>query len=412
MTRGKEAFVPMTSISLPAAGRRPIARRQRQWPRRTLVLLSAAVTAVTLLFIIGRAVLTPRPAGPKTGDGVVVFMTAFSVPKHVTITPAHVTPVRMPAADVPAGAITDPADFAGKVARETIPRYTILTAQHLVAATEVRGVAVQLPDGSQAVTILVPEVEAAAGQIVVGNRVNVLATFAQPSPITVWAAREAEVLQVARVDLPVPEQGRAGAPLARSAIGAAADAQPKVLALTLRARPDEVPTLLLGLHVGRLAVAILPAKGDAVASTSGASLAAIARALIPEERKADSNEPRSGFAQATLQPIRVAPAPTVPVLPPVPQAPARVKPPGPPAPPDRSEPTKPAAPEVQLVKIEVIRGADVRLEAVTADGQPPSDASVRTRATTKTQEPPVVVPSPPPLSPPEQPSQQSTGGGS
>lgn len=374
-----------------------------------LVLLSAAVTAVTLLFIIGRAVLTPRPADPRAGDGAVVFMTAFSVPKHVMITPAHVTPVRVPAAEAPASAITDPAEFAGKVARETIPRYTILTAEHLVAATEVRGVAVQLPDGSQAVTILVPEVEAAAGQIVPGNRVNVLATFAQPSPITVWAARSAEVLQVARVNLPIPEQGRAGAPLGRTAAGAA-EAQPRVLALTLRAQPDEVPTLLLGLHVGRLAVAVLPAKGDAVATTSGASLAAIARALIPEEKKADSDEPRSGATPATPQPIRVAPVPTVPVLAPVPQAPVSARPPAPPAV-HRSEPVKPAVPEPQLAKIEVIRGSDVRLEAVTASGQPPADASVRTRATTRTQQAPVVVPPPPPSPPPEQSPQQSPGGG-
>lgn len=379
----------------PAAGRRSRLQRQAPLPRRTLILVSSVFTALTVLFLVGRALFTGPPVPPQT-DGAPVFMTVASVPKHVPITPAHVTVVRIPATEVPANAITDPADLAGMVAKEVIPARVVLTTRHVVRAIDVQGIAVRLPDGYHAVTIIVPEIEAVGGAVVPGNRINVLATFAQPTPVTVWAAKDAEVLQAARIALPAATDPRAGGVPVRQAASADDPTVPRALALTLKVSPDQVPTLLLGLHVGKLAIVVLPQGAMLSTVEGGVSLAALVKKIAPDfqqgARDAPVTEYRAPARQA--QETRIPVLPAIPAaLPPTAQRPASSPTPTPP-PAAGTEPVE----QIRLTRVEVIRGADVRVELVPPAGRSPHEISAYTRG--NRQQRPAPVPSPTPVPPP------------
>ncbi len=358
---------------IPAIGNR---RRAPLISPRTLVLASGAATLLLLLLVSARALLVPHhhpPATPTTA----VFVTTTSVPAHMPITPEVARPVPMRLLEIPKHAVTSPMEFAGMVTKEVIPPQTVITRDHLMPVAEAEGLARQLPDGSDAVTILLPEIE--AGRVVAGDTIDVLATFAQAaagqtrqSPITVWAATNARVLAVTPIKVPAPPAGPGG-----QARGDP-NAQIPTVALTLQADPAEVPTLMLGYHTGRLAIAVLPQNGTATVPDTGVSLAAIAARLIPAPEK------------PATEPTHTQPAP-----------PRVIQMPVIPTPPPQSAAPRPAAPthggEPPLHRVEVILGSTVRLELVPLDGQGPSEQSVRSRSErTQPGSGPQFVPMPPP----------------
>ena len=350
----------------PARRRLP---RSSPLPPRTLLIVGAVVTVLTLFFLAAGSL---RRAAPQ---GEVVFVTTVPIPAQAPIVPQAVRPQMVPKDRVPNDAVRSPQQLADKASREPIPAGEVLTEGMLIPVEEALGIASLLREGMQAFTVVLPEVDAAMGRVVVGNRVDVLATFQQPAPATRVVAREALVIGVQQVEVQLPpQQGGAGQRGGQEAA--------RLLAVTLAVPADVVPQLVLGQHAGRLALAVYPAKGAAEASGSdGVSIPMLVQGLLPKEQRGEGGGQRG----TSPTPVYAPPSPRL-VPPPPPPQPVTLVPEKPterPAekPKEEAEPTKQAPPLPPQSTVEVIRGGQVRVEVVPVGDAPstPEGAASRTR---------------------------------
>jgi len=331
-------------------------------PTRALIVAGAALTALTVAFFVFGSLRATRP------QGEIVLVTVAPIPERAPIVPQAVRPQMLPAARVPKDAVRTPQQLVGKVTRKPIPAGEVLTEEALMPVEEAMGVASGLSEGMQAFTVVLPATDAVMGRIVPGNRVDVLATFQQPAPATRVLARDVKVLDVREIELALPQQGG----------GASGQQSAKALAITLEVPQGAVPSVVLGQHAGRLALAVYPAGGSGVAgSVDGASIPLLVRELLPKEQQGEGESRRSAPPAPAYAPPPPRPVPP----PPLPQpAPAVSKPAEEPKEEKPSPPPQAPPPPPQRT-VEVIRGAQVRVEVVPVGDAPgtPESAGSRTR---------------------------------
>jgi len=331
------------------------------------------VTALSLAVLLA---VSSRSPGPPPQSGRIVFVSAAPIPAGAPIVPQAVRMQALPPERVPAGAVSTPDRLAGRAAKRPIPAGEVITEDMLVPVEEALGVAALLPDGLQAFTVVLPQVDAVMGRIARGNRVDVLATFQQPAPATKVLARNVGVIDVQTIEVQAPPTTSPGGPQPQQTV--------KALAVTLAVPPDSIPGIVLGQHAGRLALVVYPARAPeetaAGGSVDGASIPALVQALMPAEKKQESREPAPA-ARAAYTPPPPPPAPTLQVPPLPSQAVER------PAPAPGTKPEQKPAPARQEKKtgpagrrVEVIRGSQVRVEVVPGRDEQPSEESAATRS--------------------------------
>lgn len=382
-------------------------------PTRTLIIAGAVITILTVLFVGSKALRNSRPSGQ------VVLVAVTAIPARAPIVPQVVRPQMIPSERVPKDAVRSPEQVMGKVTKQPILAGEVLTESVLMSIEEAMGIASALSDGMQAFTIVLPVVDAVMGRIVPGNRVDVLGTFQQPAPATRVLARDVRIVDVQEVEFPLPH-GSQGEALAGGTSQQGQTA--KALAITLAVPREAVPSLVLGQHSGRLALAVYPAKGESLpGGVDGVSIPVLVQELLPKDG-AGGSSPRPN----SMTPSATPPPPPPQIQLPPPPTPARPSSPVTPAPrgdaADKEpvpgkQPGKEKLPVVQHA-VEVIRGGQVKVEVVPIGDAAPTEESARSRsrqesvplASSASAPPSGAVPGyPPELLPVPTPEQQRSG---
>ena len=355
--------------------------RQSRLPVRTLLIAGGLLTGLTLLLLRAGP---QQPAARQ--EGQLVFVSAAPIPARVPVVPEAVRMTRLPQERVPQDAVTDPREFAGRLTKAPIPPGEVIRKSMLGPPEEVLGISGALSPGLQAVSLVVQHFDALMGRVLPGDRVDVFATFPQPSPATLLLARGALVLSVDPVEVAGQQQGRqAGQRQADPRLPGQAQPQQQrqqvAVVLTVAVPPEEVAQVALGAHAGRVIVAMHPRRGQdqlAMEGVRGASMLSLVQEVLPKP------SPPPGLLP---KPPAPPPAPVLAAKPPSQQprpapVPALIVPSPQPA------PQKDA--EDRLVAVEVWRGAQGATERVPRDSLQATPREDRRRQVTRGQPVPLV----------------------
>lgn len=172
--------------------------------RANVLVLAGGVLALAGLvaLVVGRGA---GDDGPPARVGVVVARDALSPGEAADdlVAAGRVAVEQRPVDDVPAGAVRTTDALAGQIVAATVAEGEALSGASLRPAV-LRGAAIDIPDGLQAVAVTVPFTSGVAGYAGPGDRVNLYATVppgaqgAPVSPLTGLLLTDVEVLDVSQ----------------------------------------------------------------------------------------------------------------------------------------------------------------------------------------------------------------------
>ena len=146
--------------------------------KNKLILLLAVVFGCVAAFGAFKYIQTVEATYQLSGNFTQVATAKQTIPGRATIQGAMLEFVEMPVEYVMAGAVLDPADAVGKLARSDIYPGEQLLAQKLMDREDQRGgLSVKVEEGKRAVSIPVGQVSSLHGLLEVNDRVDVLVTF-------------------------------------------------------------------------------------------------------------------------------------------------------------------------------------------------------------------------------------------
>jgi pilus assembly protein CpaB len=185
-----------------------------------------------------------QPAEASTGTPVVVA--ALDVPFGAKIEGSHLRTVEWPAGNLPEGALTDPAEVEGKIAKQAfLPGEVILKgriAEHLGGST----LSAIVEPNKRAITVRVNDVIGVAGFLLPGNHVDILASRKDGKNVTTRTVLED--IKVLAVDQTAsPEK----------------DKPVVVRAVTLEMTPEEAEILVKSTEEGTLQLTLRNPMDDA-----------------------------------------------------------------------------------------------------------------------------------------------------
>lgn len=121
------------------------------------------------------------------------------------VTADDVTMADWPSNDPVAGAFTKTQDVMGRALLYPVDKGQPLTEMVLSAPGAGIGLAAHIPDGMRAIALRSDDVVGVAGFLLPGTRVDVLATYRTPEPITVTVLQNVEVLAAGQKTQPDPD---------------------------------------------------------------------------------------------------------------------------------------------------------------------------------------------------------------
>lgn len=229
----------------------------RRWSSSSKLFAVLAVAAgVAAYLVVDGYARRVAALAPGLGDPVEVAVAVRDLPRGTTLDPTLLRTVTYPGAFAPPGAVADGERATGRVLLAALAEGEAVTQTRLGPA-RAGPVAALVPEGIRAVvvaTALPP------GTVRAGDRVDVLATFAQGQPYTETVASEVEILGVVGLGTLAP-------PGADAPEHGAEEAVTLVLAVT----PDLAERLAYARAFADLSVAIvgpseaLPAGTEVVA---------------------------------------------------------------------------------------------------------------------------------------------------
>ncbi len=132
-------------------------------------------TSAALFFLIGRPQQAAHAAAPPQEPVVLVKQ---SVPAGSRVSADAISPELRPAAYVPAGALAEPGQAIGRIAREDlVAGEVVLDGMLYPPGQDAASTVLPVPDGMRAVTVAVDEVVGVAGFVMPGSRVDVIGTM-------------------------------------------------------------------------------------------------------------------------------------------------------------------------------------------------------------------------------------------
>lgn len=368
--------------------RRRSLRRPPLLPVRQLVLGGLALTA---LLLVAALVGSTGSGGRQQQARVVVASVPIS--QGTRVSPDMVAVVSVPASRVPPGAFSSPQEVVGRTAaRPLIPGEPLTESAFAGDRGPGQGApgGTDFPAGMQAVSVVVQEHDAVMGRVQRGDRVDILATFYQPAPVTRVLVRAAPVLAVSQVEM----DGQAS----RSQQPGGSPARQKIVVLTVLVPSELVPDVVLGQHAGRVAVSVRPSSdswptsGTGPGEKSGVSVQELTSGHLPQPQGGPASQVLSPVAAPVRSDGALAPRRTDVAVPPVPSLPpaqTREQPErGGASPSSAWVVSAPDRPDRALsdgsgqasVSVEVIRGVSVSLEQVPHHDAMPNAGSVASRS--------------------------------
>ena len=164
---------------------------RRRPPRSTVLFLVAAVICALGAFSVMRGYAARLEAlRPAAGPVVPILVSADEVERGATLAADDVEVVGLPEAVVPVGALREPTDVIGRIALTSFAPGEAVTLTRLVGG-DGGTLAALVPPGLRAVPI---EVSTVPDGLVVGDRIDVMATYGEGRMYAETVGRELELL--------------------------------------------------------------------------------------------------------------------------------------------------------------------------------------------------------------------------
>ena len=222
---------------------------RRRWSRGSRAFLALAIVLGGASFLLIRGYSARVEAlAPALGPTVPVVTAARDLVRGTTLTEQMLKAVDVPSAYAPPGALRLVQDAVGRTVVSDVAAGETITRTR-VGSEHSGPIASQVPAGMRAVTVPV----AAGGQVVVGDHVDVLATFGGGQPHTETTASGLEVIATAST-------GDGASQL--SADGAASDGT-----ITVLATPSEAESLAYASAFATVSVSVVGAD-EAIGSST------------------------------------------------------------------------------------------------------------------------------------------------
>jgi pilus assembly protein CpaB len=258
-----------------------------------------AVTLASLVLACGISMLfwhiSSANSGPRMKTRDVVVATA-ELPVGARIRAGDVRVVAVPQDVAPDQGLSQVAEAKDRVVTSVILRNEPVAPSRLAPPGSAPGLAPMIPPGFRAVSVRVNDVIGVAGFIQPGMRVDVLATgrlAGSEDSVTRTVLQNVVVLSAGQVLQPEPK-------------GQVINAQ----VVTLQVRPEEAEILTLTSGEGRIQLVLRNSSDNAMATTSGAHLAAIYRSDdVPAARHAAKSPAVAAPPKPRTEPEAVAAAP-------------------------------------------------------------------------------------------------------
>jgi len=251
------------------------------WSLTLAVLLGLAAVWVALHW------LRSQPAAAI--KQIVVMASDISLGQRIA--PEMVRLADWPAANVPAGAFTDPAKLAGRVARANMLRGEPLSEARLAPSGTLGGLSALIAEGRRAITVRVNDVVGVAGFALPGNFVDILVHTKDDSTERTNAPDISKIVLERILVLAVAQEVNRD------------ETKPRVVnAVTLEVTPAQAEALDLARSVGTLSLVLRNQIDPAPAATGGATK----RSLLA---LADTPPAAPPKAAAAPRPVRPAAPP-------------------------------------------------------------------------------------------------------
>ncbi len=186
-----------------------------------------------------------------------VVVAQTQIPSHAKITPAMVTITTMPPELIVPDALREVKGIEGKVARHAIQPHEQILKSDLMTENEIPSLAQHVPEGKRAIAIAANEVTAVGSVIKPGDRVDILATYRDPT------AKE-ETTQMILQNVPVLAVNRGQTD--------PATAEGAKTSMTLAVAPEETERLTAADRAGVLRVSLRSPTDTTVIKSPGVTV--------------------------------------------------------------------------------------------------------------------------------------------
>ena len=219
------------------------------------------IIGVALLLALGAVVLAAKWMGEQGAAGTRVVVAAADIGQGSRLVAANLQLVDWPSGALPAGAILDPKQLEGRVARADIARGEPVLESRLAPPGTLGGLSAVVAPGQRAMTVRVNDVVGVAGFALPGNYVDILVNLTQPA--SDFGGRDSSISKIVLERILV---------LAVAQDSVVDDSKPRVVnAVTLQLAPDQVEKLDLARSIGSLSLVLRNQIDPQPAATSGAT---------------------------------------------------------------------------------------------------------------------------------------------
>lgn len=284
--------------------------------RLLLLALVLATLSAGLVYVTISRNSKESPGGTisdSAGATVPVVVAKGTVPARSIIRADQLEVRSYPAALVPQGAVSDPADLVGKAARVSLqPGEQFLDSKvvDLKPGERPEALSAVIPEGMRAMSIAVSQVVSAGGLILPGDYVDIIGSFSVKvgnEEVPDWFARtileNAQVLAVGQTIAAVPLAGEP-TPVGTPAAGGKTEqtktsSSSEATTMTLLVTPEQAAWLFLAERKGTLR-AIVRSYGDGTVKTAN---------IIPPTAAGSAGQPGYIYQSQFIPPGMPLPAP-------------------------------------------------------------------------------------------------------
>jgi pilus assembly protein CpaB len=244
-------------------------------------LALGAVTAGFLYVYLRKMSESPRSNWQR------VLVARVPITANTKFAQEMVTMVVMPPESIVPNAVRDPRAIGGKLARHNLAPHEQILESHLMLEGEVPSLALRVPEGRRAIAIAANEIIAVGSVVKPGDRVDILATYRDPS-----ANEETTQMILQNVPVLAVNQGQTD-PVTSS--GAKTS-------MTLAVAPEDTERIAAADRAGVLRIALRAPRDVSLHKGAGVTLKDFAfgktRAYVPAAETKESSEVPSPFKTA------------------------------------------------------------------------------------------------------------------